>query len=105
MPNAARQTDPAQGNCAHGCAICPHPVAGVIVSGSPNVLINGLPAARKDDKGLHAPCCAANNFTVSGGSSTVLVNGKPLARSGDATSHCGGTGTISTGSPTVIAGG
>lgn len=105
MPNAARQTDQVQGNCAHGCPICPHPVVGIIVSGSPNVLINGLPAARKDDKGLHAACCAGNNFTVSNGSTTVKVNGKPLARAGDPTQHCGGVGSINAGSPTVLVGG
>jgi uncharacterized Zn-binding protein involved in type VI secretion len=105
MPSAARQTDQAQGNCAHGCPICPHPVGGILVSGSPDVLINGLPAARKDDKGLHAACCAANNFTVSSGSATVTVNGKPMARAGDPTQHCGGSGSITAGSPTVMVGG
>lgn len=105
MPSAARQTDPVQGNCAHGCPICPHPVVGVVASGSRNVLVNGLPAARKDDRGLHAACCAANNFTISDGSATVLVNGKPFARTGDPTKHCGGTGSVTGGSPTVVVGG
>jgi len=102
---AARQTDPVKGNCSHGCLACPHEVVGIIASGSPNVFINGLPAARQDDKGLHAPCCAANNFTISKGSGTVKVNGKPLARSGDDTKHCGGSGTIQQGSPNVNVGG
>jgi uncharacterized Zn-binding protein involved in type VI secretion len=105
MPAAARQTDPVQGNCSHGCPICPHPVVGIIAAGSPTVLINSLPAARQDDKGLHAPCCGPNNFTVSKGSGTVNINGKPAARNGDATKHCGGDGSIQSGSPTVNIGG
>ena len=105
MPPVARQTDPAQGTCAHGCPACPHPVLGIIAVGSPDVFINGLPAARKDDMGLHAACCDGNNFTISKGSATVYVNGKPLARQGDSTRHCGGIGSITAGSPTVLAGG
>jgi uncharacterized Zn-binding protein involved in type VI secretion len=105
MPAVARQTDPVQGNCAHGCPACPHPVIGMIVTGSQNVFVNGLPAARQDDKGLHAPCCDGNNFTLSQGSGTVLVNGKPIARTGDSSTHCGGVGSITGASPNVNAGG
>jgi uncharacterized Zn-binding protein involved in type VI secretion len=105
IPAVARQTDPVEGNCSHGCPLCPHPVNGLVVSGSNNVFINGLPAARQDDKGLHAPCCDGNTFTLSAGSGTVKVNGKPIARAGDATKHCGGSGSIKSGSNNVNAGG
>ena len=76
-----------------------------MAAGSPTVMVNSLPVARQDDKGVSAPCCMQNNFTVSKGSGTVNVNGKPAARSGDATKHCGGDGTIQNGSPTVNIGG
>jgi uncharacterized Zn-binding protein involved in type VI secretion len=47
MPPQARVGDasmvPAD---AHGCPACPHPAVGPAISGSPNVLTNGLPSVR-----------------------------------------------------------
>src|SRR5438105_3144229 len=106
MPAAARLGDPVQcDSCAHGCPACPHPTKGVIVVGSSDVTINGLPAARADstDLGVHAVCCGANVFQLAKGSPTVYVNNKPLARRTDQTQHCGGTGQITDGSPDVMA--
>ncbi len=77
-------------NCAHGCNACPHDVKGPIISGSPTVTIDGLPAARKGDKGIHSACCGSNTFEITGGDPTVLIDGKPAARVGDETAHCGG---------------
>ena len=103
MPGAARLGDKAQVDAdAHGCPACPHPAIGPIVVGSPDVNINGKPAARQDDLGIHAVCCGPNNFTIVKGSPTVYVNGKPLARMNDKTKHCGGTGPITEGSPDVL---
>ena len=103
MPAAARLGDKAQVDAdAHGCPSCPHPAVGPIVAGSPNVTINGKPAARLDDPGAHAVCCGPNNFTIVKGSPTVYVNGKPLARQNDKTKHCGGSGPIIEGSPDVL---
>ena len=103
MPGAARLGDKAQTAAdAHGCPSCPHPAIGPIVTGSPDVFINGKPAARKDDLGVHAVCCGPNNFTISLGSPTVYVNGRPLARAQDKTKHCGGTGPIVAGSIDVL---
>jgi len=102
MPEGARVTDMVSGQCAHGCPACPHPVTGMIVKGSTDVFINGLPAARKDDPGVHIACCAANQFTISAGSSTVFINGIAAARKGDSTKHCGGQGNIKAGSSNVI---
>jgi uncharacterized Zn-binding protein involved in type VI secretion len=80
---------------AHGCPACPHPVVGPIISGSPNVLINGRPAARLGDPGTHAACCGPNTFTITSCASRgVLIDGKPAAHLGDQTTHCGGTGQI-----------
>ena len=80
-----------------------HP--GLLVQGSPNVLINGLAAARVTDQhvcllppvaGPHPP------NPIAKGSATVLINGLPAARQADATG-CGAT--IVGGSPTVFIGG
>ena len=62
-----------------------------IVSGSPDVWIDGLPAARVGDplaphaKPKHPP----HPRQIAAGSTTVLVNGKPLALTGSAV-DCGG---------------
>ena len=102
LPAAARLGDKSQVAAdAHGCPACPHPGIGPIVTGSPDVFVNGRPAARKDDLGIHAVCCGPNNFTIKGGSPTVYVNGKPFARMNDQTQHCGGSGPIVEGSPDV----
>jgi uncharacterized Zn-binding protein involved in type VI secretion len=103
MPAAARLSDNAQiSSDAHGCPGCPHPGTGPVVVGSPDTNINGLPAARKDDLGVHAVCCGPNIFQISKGSPTVYVNGKPLARMNDSTKHCGGNGNLIEGSPDVL---
>lgn len=55
---------------------------GPIITGSPNVTIGGLPAARKGDAfvcALHGP------GVIIGGSGTVTINGIPAARMGDIT--------------------
>jgi uncharacterized Zn-binding protein involved in type VI secretion len=39
------------------------------------------------------------------GSGTVFVNDIPAVRLGDTTQHCGGVGSIISGSPNVIIGG
>ena len=80
----------------HGCPACPHPVTGPIMSGSPNVLIDGKPAARVGDVGQHAACCGPNTYVIKTGDLNVLIDGKPAARLGDQTQHCGGMGKIIT---------
>lgn len=74
----------------------PH-VGGPIISGSPNVIIGGMPAARVDDMAV----CIGPPDKVSAGSATVLINGKPAARLGDS---CGHGGKIVVGCPTVLIG-
>lgn len=105
MPPVVRQTDkafvPAD---AHGCPACPHPANGPATVGSPDVLINGLQAMRVGDPGVHMVCCGPNQWKVAAGSSTVFVNNKPVARLGDKTAHCGGSGSLISGSTNVIVG-
>jgi uncharacterized Zn-binding protein involved in type VI secretion len=98
--------DKARGTAdAHGCPACPHPTIGPIIGGSASVNINGRPAGRLDDPGIHAACCGPNTWNVQMGSATVFINGKPAARINDSTKHCGGVGQIIEGSPDVIIGG
>lgn len=74
-------------------------------TGSPNVLIGGLPAWRATD--FHAcPLTTGVQPHVGGsvatGSSTVLVNGLPAARMGDTIVESGPPNTISMGDSTVL---
>ncbi len=80
---------------SHGCLACPHPISrGPITTGSPNVFVNGKPAARVGDVGVHAMCCGANTFKIISGDSQVLINGRPAAKIGSQTQHCGSMGEI-----------
>lgn len=105
MPPAGRLGDracvPAD---AHGCPACPHPAVGPAISGSPNVNINGKPALRVNDNGIHAACCGPNTWAALKGSNSVFINGRAAHRLGDATRHCGGVGQLIEGSPNVFIG-
>lgn len=89
---------------SHGAPCCPHNVSGPAVDASPNVFVHGEKALRVGDPGVHSTCCGPNTWVAAEGSPTVFVNGIPFTRLGDATSHCGGTGQMVTGSGTVFAG-
>lgn len=90
---------------AHGCPACPHPAVGPAVQGSPNVNVNGLPATRETDIGVHGACCGPNMWTAKGKSGTVKINSKGAHRKDDAQTHCGGNGKSIQGSPNVNTGG
>lgn len=92
---AARITD--LHTCPAVSGLVPH-VGGPILTGSADVLIGGMPAARVSDTAL----CVGSPATVITGSATVLINGLPAARMGDQTSH---GGVIVLGCPTVLIGG
>ena len=103
MPRAARVTDEHRGVCSHGADCCPHSVVGTITSGSPDVFINGLRAARLNDTVRHnCPHCGTG--FVSSASGSVFANGAPVARLGDRVTYPGGRGTITTANDTVTAG-
>ena len=106
MPGAGRLGDksniPAD---AHGCPACPHPCIGPAIVGSPDVLVNNLPALRVGDKGVHAACCGPNTWEATQGSGTVFINNKEAHRLGDQDRHCGGMGQMIDGSANVITGG
>jgi len=106
MPGQGRLGDKAQASAdAHGCPACPHVVTGPAVQGSPDVLVNTMPALRLGDPGIHTPCCGSNEWKAAAGSATVLINNKPAFRMGDQTQHCGGAGQLIEGSVDVIVGG
>lgn len=75
----------------------PHVGGPITGPGAPNVLINGLPAARVGDFAV----CVGPVDVIVAGAFTVLVGGKPLARMGDQTAH---GGIIAAGSPNVLVG-
>ncbi|EXU77412.1 PAAR domain-containing protein [Erwinia mallotivora] len=56
--------------------------SGPVQSGSPDVIIGGFPAARKNDP---VGCSVHGSGIIVGGSGSVFVNGLPLARQGDKT--------------------
>jgi uncharacterized Zn-binding protein involved in type VI secretion len=106
MPGAARLGDKSNiPACVHGCLACPHPAVGPAIAGSPTVMINGRPAVRVGDKGVHAACCNTNMWTAVKGSATVMINNKPAHRMSDTDQHCGGVGQMIEGSADVIIGG
>lgn len=69
------------------------------------MLVNGRPALRVGDNGMHAACCGPNSWVASAGSGSVLINGKPAHRLGDKDTHCGGSGQMIEGSTDVMVGG
>ena len=76
-----------------------------ICSGSPNVNVNGRPAARVSDclvaHGSPSPS-PPHGRSIAAGSSTVFINGLAAARIGDPI-DCGGS--VATGSGDVFTGG
>ena len=82
--------------CPKTTGTVPH-IGGPIVTGSPNVLIGNLPAARIGDSVV----CVGPPDKITQGSTGVFINGKGAARLGDATAH---GGKITVGNPTVLIG-
>ena len=66
----------------HGKPCCAggHSVSGPATTASPNVFINGVPALRVGDAGVHSGCCGPGTWVVSGGSAVVLITCIPAAR-------------------------
>ena len=77
--------------------VTPH-VGGPVLSGSSNVLIQGMPAARVGD----TAGCVGPPAAIVTGSATVLINNKPAAKQGSSTSH---GGSIIAGASRVLIGG
>jgi uncharacterized Zn-binding protein involved in type VI secretion len=123
---AARQNDPVTGTDIHVLLTppptpTPLPFVGFLISAlSPDVLVNGLPAATVTSIAQNMPPHVAppgtsfsrpptNLGTVISGSATVLVNNKPFARLGDTVLTCNDpvdapTSRVAAGSPDVLVG-
>lgn len=112
MPGICRLGDKAktEGH-THGGVCCePHTCIGPAVSASSNVLVNGKPALRLGDLGVHSPCCGPSVWTVDAGSGGLFINGMRAVRQGDLTIHCGisegemieASGTVSNDSGMII---
>lgn len=95
MPDAAIVTS--QHTCPAVTVLVPH-VGGPVMTGSGDVLIGGLPAARVGDQCF----CVGPIDKIAKGSSTVFINGKAAARINDPTEH---GGIITFGVTTVLIGG
>ncbi len=89
----------------HGCPACAHSCIGPATIGSKTVKINGKPALRVGDSGIHSSCCGPNTWKAIKGSATVIINGKGAHRLNDADQHCGGVGKMVQASPNVYSGG
>jgi uncharacterized Zn-binding protein involved in type VI secretion len=84
MPQpAARLTD--MHACPQVTVLVPHVGGPIIGPGCPNVLIQGLPAARMTDSAV----CVGPPDVIAMGNPTVLIGGLPAARMGDPTAHGG----------------
>jgi uncharacterized Zn-binding protein involved in type VI secretion len=106
MPGQARLGDKSSVPVdAHGCPACPHSCQGPAIIGSPDVLVNGKPAVRVGDNGVHVACCGPNMWTAQVGSGTVFINNKQAHRLNDMDKHCGGIGRMIEASTNVITGG
>lgn len=93
------QTRVGDNNTGHDS--CP-PVS--LAEGSPDVLINGIPAGRVGDSYNPHGCDThpTHSGNISSGAASVFINGKKAGRIGDAVS-CGGS--VAVGSSNVFTGG
>lgn len=89
------------GDLDTGHDACP---ATALVTGSPNVFINGKAAGRVGDSYAPHGCIIhpSHSGTIASGSGSVFINGKPAGRIGDPVS-CGGS--VAEGSDNVFIGG
>jgi uncharacterized Zn-binding protein involved in type VI secretion len=91
----------------------PSPFNGILTMGlSPNVLINGLPAATVGSVAINTPPHIpqggpfskppSNQGTIINGSPTVLINSKPAARAGDMAITCNDPADLPIGSVVAV---
>lgn len=84
---------------------CPHRCVGPAIQGSPDVMVNCMPALRVTDNGVHSTCCGTNTWIATTGSTTVFINNLPAHRMFDEDMHCGGIGYMMEASHDVYVGG
>jgi uncharacterized Zn-binding protein involved in type VI secretion len=115
MPKAARKDDTtlgqttgehhghydSEGDPIHGSC----QLSGIISGGSPNVFINGKPAAMLGGAIQETDCCGPGTGSLTHGSSTVFINGNPAIRMGDSVTPHNGSASVNAGSANVFIGG
>lgn len=87
---------------AHTVGLITYSVTGQVSSASPNVNMDGKPAARVGDSTSESCGCAGGQGSLITGSGSVFINGKPAAyamvgispHSGSASLSSGGTNTV-----------
>jgi len=97
-----RLTDLTVGIGSHGELCCPHGILGIRITGSEDVMVNGLKMSRITDLAIHScPHCSVNMCIQ--GSPNVFANNLPIHRLGDAETEFCGAGITVTGSPNTNA--
>lgn len=97
MQGISKVSDLTIGFGTHGSLCCPHVILGIIITGSPNTIVNGIPMARTGDIGIHnCPHCPINMCIT--GSPNTLANGRQIHRIGDLVTEFCGIGFTVTGS-------
>jgi len=99
VPAAARQGDPGVTHCS----------SYTIATGSPDVRINGRPAARVGDSSTRhlkpGLICPPHTAKINSGAATVYINGQPAARVGSTLAGCtrvaAGSADVEIGGPSV----
>lgn len=106
MPAIARMGDATTGVCNIGEPCCPHSRTGTVSVTSGDTYVNGLGLHRLGDTGP-TNCPHSGTFASVAGSATVFCNGKAVVRIGDTTvcQSCGQSGSHTSGSGNVFAGG
>ncbi len=106
MKSQARKGD--IGRIRMAGSICAHNPEGPAISGSENVLVNGMPALRVGDVGVHSSRESTHEWIAAQGAPCVLINNRRAHRYKDRTFHCdSGTdshGETVTGSRDVLVG-
>ena len=72
-------------NDSHGKGCCDHNVTGPATLGSPDVFIDGRPALRIGDSGVHSSCCGSNTWVTAQGSTWgIAADDSPFLHTGQA---------------------
>lgn len=79
-------------------------VTGVVSSGSGNVFVNGMSAARVGDSTRESDPCTSGIGSVASGSGSVFINGRPAATKNSRLQEHAGSGSFTSGSGNVFIG-
>lgn len=92
--------DPVSG--VHPVGPVVHTISGNVSSASPNVNMNGKPAARVGDTTAESCGCGGGTGQLVVGSGSVFINGRPAAYAMASIQPHGGTASLSGGGTTTV---